>query len=69
MRSCETGVLRHHASRHDLSRWLREAIQDETLAGDVQRIEQALVESPRSNPDAEQFRAAVIAAIESRYGE
>jgi len=69
MRSCDVGVLRHHAARHDLSRWLREAIQDETLAGDVQRIEQEFVESQRSNDDAEQFRAGAISAIESRYGE
>jgi hydroxymethylpyrimidine pyrophosphatase-like HAD family hydrolase len=69
VRSCDAGVLRHHAGRHDLSRWLREAIQDEDLARDVHRIEQEFVESPRSNDDAEQLRTAVICAIERRYGD
>ena len=52
---------RHHLDRGDYSRWIREAIKDETLATEV-----AAVEHERS-PDAAATRARIRSAIEQRY--
>ena len=32
---------RHHLKNHDVSRWMREAIKDEALAGEAQEVEEA----------------------------
>ena len=50
----------HHLQRGDYSRWVRDAIKDEELAGDIAAVE-------RSDAGADQSRAAIRAAIEARY--
>jgi hydroxymethylpyrimidine pyrophosphatase-like HAD family hydrolase len=50
----------HHLTRGDYSRWFRDAIRDETLAENVERIE-------RSDADAADSRRLVRAQVEERY--
>jgi len=51
---------RHHLKRHDVSRWIREAIKDEDLADEAQGIEDAVA-------DPAQSRRAMRESIERRY--
>jgi HAD superfamily hydrolase (TIGR01484 family) len=51
----------HHLYRGDYSRWFREVIKDETLAGEAERIE------GRHDVPARESRALIRAAIEERY--
>jgi len=51
----------HHLRQGDYARWFREAIKDEDLAAEAERIAQQLPS------DAEESRAAIKAAIEERY--
>lgn len=51
----------HHLRRGDYSRWLREAIKDESLADDVSRIERMPEAAPRET------RKLVRQQIEKRY--
>jgi HAD superfamily hydrolase (TIGR01484 family) len=51
---------RHHLKAHDVSRWIREAIKDEDLASEAERIEDAA-------PDSAKSRKAMREAIERRY--
>jgi hypothetical protein len=51
----------YHRRRGDYSRWFREAIKDEGLAGEVQRIENAPGLSPRES------RARLREQVEERY--
>lgn len=64
---CGPEVIRYHASRRDLSRWLRQAIQDVALGRTVHDLEQAFLDGPRGDPDVEALRLGVIKAIEERY--
>ncbi|MET0554706.1 MAG: HAD family hydrolase [Vicinamibacteria bacterium] len=50
----------HHLTRGDYSRWFRDAIRDETLAENVERIE-------RSGGDPVESRRLVRAEVEERY--
>jgi HAD superfamily hydrolase (TIGR01484 family) len=50
----------HHLKRHDVSRWMREAIKDEELAEEVRRVEDGSAEPLES-------RKRVREAIEQRY--
>lgn len=50
----------HHLARGDYSRWFREAIKDEALAGEAEQVE-------RERPDAEGSRRCVREAVERRY--
>ena len=50
----------HHLREGDYSRWFREAIKDDVLAEEVQRIE-------RDGGSAEETRAAIRRIIEERY--
>jgi hypothetical protein len=63
---CSIDALEAHARRHDLSRWLREVLQDEDLAEVVSDAEHEL---RTARLPAEGFRAAVRAAIEAQYLE
>jgi hypothetical protein len=51
----------HHLRRGDYSQWMREAIKDEALAGEVREIEKDGKESPQKT------RSEVIEAINRRY--
>ena len=51
----------HHLHQHDYSRWFREAIKDDALAQEVERIER------RDGLSADESRERVKAAIEERY--
>ena len=50
----------HHLHTHDVSRWIREAIKDEALAGEARRVEDEAV-------DAAGSRKAMRAIIERSY--
>ena len=50
----------HHLERHDVSRWIREAIKDEDLSSEARRIEEA-------KADPAQSRKAMREAIERKY--
>ena len=52
----------HHLHQHDYSRWFREAIKDDGLAEEAERIERL------DGTSADETREQVIAAIEERYG-
>jgi hydroxymethylpyrimidine pyrophosphatase-like HAD family hydrolase len=52
---------RHHLARADYSRWFRDAIKDEDLAAEAERVEQDRALAPADS------RAAIRAAIERRY--
>lgn len=64
--TCSVEVLEPHGRRRDLSRWLREVLQDEELAGVVSDAEQEL-RAERLPVDG--FRDAVRTAIEAQYLE
>lgn len=51
---------RWHLKGHDVSRWIREAIKDEDLAGEAERIEEAV-------RDPAESRRAMREAIERKY--
>jgi Family of unknown function (DUF5752) len=51
----------HHLRRQDYSRWIREALKDESLANEVDRIETGRRDS------VDQSRAQIFCAIERRY--
>jgi hypothetical protein len=51
----------HHLRRGDYSRWFREAIKDEDLAAEAERIESL------TGPAARESRSLIRAAIEERY--
>jgi hypothetical protein len=50
-----------HLRRGDYSRWVRQALKDDTLAGEAERIEQ------EADKPAAESRAAIHKAIEERY--
>jgi HAD superfamily hydrolase (TIGR01484 family) len=51
----------HHLRRGEYSRWFRDAIKDEPLAAEAERIESAAETTP------EESRAAIRSAVEERY--
>ena len=63
---CSVDALEAHARRHDLSRWLREVMQDEDLAEVISDAEHEL---RTDRLRAEDFRGAVRTAIEAQYLE
>jgi hydroxymethylpyrimidine pyrophosphatase-like HAD family hydrolase len=57
----------HHLRQGDYSRWIRDAIKDDALADSVAAVEHR-ASAPADEPRlAQQTRAAVRAAVESRY--
>jgi HAD superfamily hydrolase (TIGR01484 family) len=52
----------HHLRQGDYSSWFREAIKDDDLAADAERIEKEQADAP-----AEESRAAIREAIDRRY--
>jgi hypothetical protein len=50
----------HHLTRHDVSRWMREAIKDEALAGEAEAVEDA-------DGHPAESRRAIREAVERRY--
>lgn len=65
LRRCGEGVLRHHASGSDFSRWIQDVIQDSTLAEIARALETRLGRDP--SVDVETWRAQLLESIESRY--
>ena len=63
---CSVDALEAHARRHDLSRWLREVLQDEDLAEVISDAEHEL---RIGRLPAEGFRDVVRTAIEAKYLE
>ena len=63
LRRSPSAVLRHHAASGDLSRWVRQVIQDAGLARHVAGVEAILL----APGEAEQAREALLSAIEERY--
>ncbi|WP_407344965.1 HAD hydrolase family protein [Pengzhenrongella phosphoraccumulans] len=59
-------ALNFHAARGDFSRWIAGALQDATLADVVAGVERDLV--ARNATSVERARAALAAAVNSRYG-
>jgi len=64
--NCSAELLEPHALRHDLSRWLREVLQDEDLASIVSDAE---LEFRSDRLSVEGFRDVVRTAIEAQYLE
>lgn len=64
---CRPDVVRFHAERGDFSRWLRQAIQDLSLARSVQALERSFAAGARDDADVEGLRLALLRAIEARY--
>jgi hydroxymethylpyrimidine pyrophosphatase-like HAD family hydrolase len=60
---CHDDVLRHHAGRHDFSRWFDHVFTDEDLATAVRRIEDEV--EIRGDPN--ESREALLLEIETRY--
>ncbi len=57
-----------HLQQGDYSRWFREAIKDESLAEEVEKIEKSDVyDGLRLHTSASESRDAIKAAIEQRY--
>ena len=57
----DDATWQHHLERGDYSRWLREAVKDDGLAADAERVERDHGRDPR------QTRALLREAIERRY--
>lgn len=69
LRASATEVIAHHAGRSDFSRWIGEALQDESLAQTVRPMEQQFIASSRARGDVDILRRDVGAAIRQRYAE
>ena len=63
---CTSEALEAHARRHDLSRWIREVLQDQDLADVISDAEHELRSSRLA---VEGFRGAIRKAIEAQYLE
>ena len=61
---CSRATLRHHCSRHDLSRWTADIVHDEALAEALSAGERLAM---KDDSHIERGRAALLDAIESRY--
>lgn len=60
---CDLAVVHHHAAHGDFSRWLRYVIRDEALADIVRTLEGRRP----LEPQLEDIRQDILAAIEARY--
>jgi hypothetical protein len=69
LRASVPEVVAHHAERSDFSRWIAEALQDETLAQAVRPIERQFLASNRTVGDVEALRRDVGVVIGQRYVE
>lgn len=67
LRTCDPDVIRNHARREDLSRWLRQGIHDLTLGGAVGDLERGFHSTSQQDADVEALRFALLRAIEQRY--
>ena len=67
LRDCDSEVLRNHAPRHDLSRWVDQAIQDTELSRDLRRLEDEFTASSRDERQLTRFREGAVRAVERRY--
>ncbi len=63
---CDEGVLRHHCTGHDFSRWVADVFHDGPLAAHLAAAEASLT---RRSPAAvvEQLRLTLIAALQDRH--
>jgi hypothetical protein len=64
---CAPDVVRFHAARRDVSRWLRGAIQDESLADAAGELERRFAASAQRDADVAALRRRLLLAIEQRY--
>jgi len=64
---CDPAVILYHVERGDLSRWIRQAVQDVALGRTVHRLEEAFLQGDRTSEDLETLRMGVVRAIEERY--
>jgi hypothetical protein len=69
VRAASADVLACHARQGDFSRWIADALQDETLARTIRPVEQRFSGSEQTDGDVEALRDGVVAAIERRYGD
>jgi hypothetical protein len=60
-------VLRHHLQAGDFSHWLSDSLGDDELAGSVRQIERWY--RTTRNPGTVETRAALLRAVERRYGD
>jgi hypothetical protein len=65
MAHCDRGVLRHHAPRHDLSRWVAEVFHDQELAARIYAAEED-IEQDTPAALVEAARLAILAALRFR---
>ncbi len=56
----DDGTWLHHLAQGDYSRWMRDAIRDEALAGEVEQVE-------RSRTDPQDSRRRIRTLVEDRY--
>lgn len=61
---CRDSVLTHHLAHGDFSRWISEAVRDESLASAIRKLE-----SPDHLLDIDETRDELTRAIEQRYGD
>jgi hypothetical protein len=61
-------VVAFHAARFDLSRWIRQALQEEQLAGTVRAIEQQFSASRNASDDIAALRKSIVKEIMKHYG-
>jgi hypothetical protein len=61
-------VVAFHAARYDFSRWIRQALQEEQLAGTVRPIEQQFSASRNASDDIAALRRNIVREIMKHYG-
>lgn len=66
LRGGSASVLRHHAARHDFSRWVDGVLQDVALARRLRAIEDRARESGTAS-QLEELRAEILDAVQARY--
>ena len=63
---CDAGVVLHHATRHDFSRWIHGVFRDSVLATTIEAIEG---EASATGTSSNSIRNELLSAIEARYLE
>jgi hypothetical protein len=66
LRHQDAGVIKHHALNRDFSRWIRDVVQDDTLAAEISYIEADLARDT-SAVAVENTRMGILRTIAERY--